>query len=297
MKKLKIILLLLFSFILVSCSNKPGDNNEEEKLNIVTSFFPPYDLAKNVGKEKINLYNLTQTGNAHSFEPSIKDMEYIYNADLLIINGAGFEGWIDKIVESQGDLKILDLSKDFDLITVSDNKEYDPHTWLDPSLYIKMLEKVKDKLIELDEKNKDYYLENYNLYLNKLNELNDEYDSKLSKFSNKSFVTPHIAFNYMVNKYNIKQIGIEGINSVSEPNASRVSEIVEQMKKENIKTVFYEYKNSDKIAKSISNEIDGKVKPISTLEVISKEDIDNGDDYISLMKMNLYNLVDSFEGR
>lgn len=298
MKKKILVLILIFAMVLTACSNK--ENNNDDKLNIVTSFFPPYDLVTKIGGEKVNVKNITATGDAHSFEPSIKDMEDIINSDLLVINGAGFESWIEQVKQSQGDLKILSLSDNLELIQVKDNNGNminDPHTWLSVENPLIMLKTIYEKLIEIDPTNKDYYTQNYEKYSAEFNNLKEEYDDKLSKYSGKSFVAPHAAFNYLVQKYNLDQVGIEGINSVGEPNAARMKEVVEEMKLNDIKTVFYEYGQSDRIAKSIANEIGGDVKPISTLEVITQEDIDNGDDYISLLRMNLDNLVYSFENK
>ena len=305
MKKVILALILVFSIVLTGCAGNNNNKAGEKKLKVVASFFPPYDFAKKIGGDKIELRNLTQTGDAHSYEPNIQDMQDIHNSDLLIINGAGFEGWADQVIESQTDLKVLDLSKGMDLIKVSDanatgknendkNTEYDPHTWMSPSYTIKMLKKIKDKFVELDPKNKKYYEDNYNKYNEEFLKLIKEHDELLAKYKGKSFVAPHAAFNYVTGGV-LNQLAIEGINSVSEPNAARMKEIVEEMKKNNISTVFYEYKKSDKIAKAIANEIGGDVKPISTLEVITQEDVDNGDDYISLMRMNYKNLADSFE--
>ena len=160
-----------------------------------------------------------------------------------------------------------------------------------------MLGNIKDELIEIDSDNKDVYNTNYENVKKDFESFSDEYISKFEKYKGREFIAPHTAFGYLVNELGIEQIGIEGINSVNEPNASRMKEIVDIMKEHNIKTVFYEYGGSDKVANSIAKEIGGNVKAISTLEVISKENRDKGDDYLSLMKMNLDNIIDSFEGR
>lgn len=298
----KIIAILLASLlVLTACGSNSNDitKSEESKLTIVTSFFPVYDLTSKIGGDKIDIINLTKTGNAHSFEPSIKDMENISNSDLLIINGAGFESWSNKITESLGDLKVLDLSQNLELISIDDLDEsmasedlqYDPHTWLSVKNPQIMLKTIYDKLVELDPENKLYYEENYQNSISQFKDLETRYDDNLSKLEGKAFVPPHAAFNYLLEGYNIEQIAIEGINSVSEPNAARMKQVVDIMKENEIDTVFYEYGQSDKVANSIASEIGGKVLPISTLEIITQEDIDEGVDYISLLEMNLENLV------
>lgn len=291
MKKKIYMILLALVLVITGCTSSNNKNNE--KINVVASFFPVYDLVKRVGGDKVEVSNLTQTGDAHSFEPGIKDMENISKSDLLAINGAGFEGWIDQIKSSQPDLKILDLSEGLDLIEVDGHT--DPHTWLSVKNPQLMLEKIKDKLIEIDKKNESYYNENYQKALEEFKIVEKKYDQELSRYKGRAFIAPHAAFNYLLQEYDLEQVGIEGINSVNEPNAARMKEIVDIMKNKNINTVFYEYGQSDKIAQTIAEEVNGKVLPISTLEVITQKDVDNGMDYIKLLEMNLENLVTSFE--
>ncbi|WP_297377375.1 zinc ABC transporter substrate-binding protein [uncultured Helcococcus sp.] len=291
MKKKVYMILLALVLVITGCTS--SNNKDNEKINVVASFFPVYDLIKRVGGDKVEVNNLTQTGDAHSFEPGIKDMENISKSDLLAINGAGFEGWIDQIKSSQPDLQVLDLSEDLDLIEVDGHT--DPHTWLSVKNPQLMLEKIKDKLIELDKKNEAYYNENYQKALEEFKTVEKKYDEELSKYKGRAFIAPHAAFNYLLQEYDLEQVGIEGINSVNEPNAARMKEIVDIMKNKNINTVFYEYGQSDKIAQTVAEEVNGKVLPISTLEVITQKDVDDGMDYIKLLEMNLENLVTSFE--
>lgn len=291
MKKKVYMILLALVLVVTGCTS--NNNKDNEKINVVASFFPVYDLIKRVGGDKVEVNNLTQTGDAHSFEPGIKDMENISKSELLAINGAGFEGWIDQIKSSQPDLQVLDLSEDLDLIEVDGHT--DPHTWLSVKNPQLMLEKIKDKLIELDKKNEAYYNENYQKALEEFKTVEKKYDEELSKYKGRAFIAPHAAFNYLLQEYDLEQVGIEGINSVNEPNAARMKEIVDIMKSKNIDTVFYEYGQSDKIAQTVAKEVNGKVLPISTLEVITQKDVDDGMDYIKLLEMNLENLVTSFE--
>ena len=291
MKKKVYMILLALVLVITGCTS--SNNKDNEKINVVASFFPVYDLVKRVGGDKVEVSNLTQTGDAHSFEPGIKDMENISKSDLLAINGAGFEGWIDQIKSSQPDLQVLDLSEDLDLIEVDGHT--DPHTWLSVKNPQLMLEKIKDKLIELDKKNEAYYNENYQKALEEFKTVEKKYDEELSKYKGRAFIAPHAAFNYLLQEYDLEQVGIEGINSVNEPNAARMKEIVDIMKSKNIDTVFYEYGQSDKIAQTVAEVVNGKVLPISTLEVITQKDVDDGMDYIKLLEMNLENLVTSFE--
>ena len=336
MKKRIIALLLGISMLLVACTNNNGKGKVEQetkesnretsetmpeskgKLKIVTSFFPIYDLAKGIVGDKAEVVNLTKTGSAHAFEPSVQDMEDIVKSDLLIVNGAHFESWIDKIKDEN--LNILTMSDFVDVKKVEDDHDndhdhdhdhdndhdhdhdhdhggVDPHFWTNPANARKMLKAIKDKIVEMDSENKEFYEKNYEELDKKFDELASEYDEALKKYNGKHIVVPHKAFSYIFDPYNIEQIAMAGINSTDDPNTGRIAEIIKEMKENNIKTVFYEYGHSDKVAQTIANEVNGTIKPITTLEVINEEDINKGETLVSLMKMNLDNIVEYFEGK
>ncbi len=160
-----------------------------------------------------------------------------------------------------------------------------------------MAENIYTKLAKIDSKNKDAYEMNYKNLENKLNELEDKYNDAFEKHKGKSIIVPHEAFAYLVRDLGIKQIGLEGINSDSEPTLTKIAEVSKIMKDNNITTVFYDLGKSDKAAQTIAKETGAKVKAISTLEVITDQDIKEGKDLLSLMEMNLQNILDSFEGK
>ena len=120
----KIIAFILSLALLTGCAST-GSNVEEGKLNVVTSFFPAYDLVSRIGGDNVNVTNLTETGDAHTYEPSIKDMEAITKADLLVVNGAGFEPWVENIKTNNPDLKILELSDGIELMPGSHDHDHD----------------------------------------------------------------------------------------------------------------------------------------------------------------------------
>ena len=355
MKKLKVLTLVLALILMFTACAKPANNDIQEdqeqeknkvdnktsqeketnKIKVVASFYPVYDFTKKIGREKIEVINLTQTGSAHGFEPSIEDMKKIVDADLLVINGGGFESWIENVKTNNPNLDIVDMSHDVDLIESNaihgdehdhddhteeahdhdDHAEeahdhdkdddhaghshgkYDPHTWLSLDNAKEMLETIKEKLSEKNPENKGYYQANYDTIKEKIEAIDDKYEDLFEAHKGKSFVVPHKAFGYLAKDYDLEQIGVEGINSDTEPTLTRVGEIVDLMKEHKINTVFYEYGKSDKIAQTIAAELGGNVKPISTLEVIGQGDVDKGNDYLSLMEMNLQNILDSFEGK
>lgn len=360
MKKSKLMAFMLALVLILSAcaggnSNTKGTDGKEkavdkkeevttkkdsgEKIKVVASFYPVADLFKKVGGDKVEVINLTQTGSAHGYEPTVDDMKKIIDSDLLAINGAGFESWVEKVTSANPDLKVVDLSAGVELIEGGghdhdhdheaeeahdheaeedhdheaeeahdhDHEEghdehaghnhgkYDPHIWLSFKNAKVMLENAYNKLVEVDPANKDYYKANFDENSKKLVELDEKYGKIFEQYKGKKFVVPHEAFGYLCKEYGVEQVGIDGINSDTEPNLTKMAEIIDAMKTNDVNTVFYEYGKSDKVAQAIASEINGKVKPISTIEVITDEDVAKGNDYFSLMEMNLNNIIDSFE--
>lgn len=343
MKRKLMMVMLAFVMIFTACANgnskttkndktektskvEKVESNNDKKVKIVASFFPIADLSEKIGGDKVEVKNLVKNGSAHGFEPSVGDMKDIVGADVVIINGAGFESWVEKVKQSNPNLPILDLSEGLDLIKNDGDHDHnhdhddakvekdhdhdhddaehshnhgpnDPHIWMSLDNLEKMSEKIYKKLSEIDSSNEKFYKQNLDKVEKKIDELENKYKNKFEKHKGKSIIVPHEAFAYLVKELEINQIGLEGINSDSEPTITKIAEVSEIMKKKNISTVFYDYGKSDKAAQTIAKETGAKVKPISTLEVITDEEVQKGNDLFNLVEMNLKNILDSFEGK
>lgn len=297
------IIILISVLLLTACSNSSYNKNVvDDKLQVYTSFYAVYDFVEKIGGDKISIYNIVPTGTEpHDWEPSAKDMVNLENADILFYNGANMESWIDKVKSSVSNknLQYVELAKDIKLIKSEhthdqDKKDHeeeiDPHVWLNPQNVKLEMEIIKNQLCELDSQNTDYYTENYNKMVEKLDALNNDYNSSLSGFKNRDIIVAHQAYGYLCSAYNLNQISIEGIAAESEPSPKRMSEITKYILDNNIKYIFYEDLINPKIAQTIANETSTQLLKLSPYEGLSQEQIDNGDDYFSVMYTNLENL-------
>lgn len=284
-------------FTLTACSSKTStDTNQEagsKKLSVYTSFYAMYDFAKKIGGDRIELINLVPSGTEpHEWEPSTKDIVSLEKADVFIYNGAGMESWTEKILSSLENkkLKCIETSKGLKLLDNTDNDEdlkYDPHVWLNPMLAKQQMEAIKNIFVEADPKNKDFYLTNYENNAIKLDELNKEYKDAVSKFTKKDIVVAHQAFGYICNAFGLNQVAIEGLNADSEPSPSKMAEISDFAKKNNVKYIFFEELISPKVAQAIAKEVGAQTAVLNPLEGLEDEDIKAGKEYISVMKDNL----------
>ncbi|MHB1419487.1 MAG: metal ABC transporter substrate-binding protein [Bacillota bacterium] len=279
-------------------ANGPGQG---KKISVYTSFYAMYDFAQKIGGDKIQLTNLIPAGTEpHEWEPSPRDMVNIEKADVLIYNGAGMENWIDQVSGAiqNKQLIILDTSKDLQLLDNPDHHEdlqYDPHVWLNPMLAKKQMEAIKNALVTTNPANKDYYEKNYTDNAKKLDVLDKEYQDAVAQFKNKDIVVAHQAFSYLCEAYGLKQVSIEGLAADSEPTPSRMAEIVNFAKAQDLKYIFFEELVSPKVAEAIATEVGAKTGVLNPLEGLEEKDMKAGKDYFSVMRDNLAVLKKALE--
>lgn len=304
MKKILLVFLSVITMIsAVACSSGNNTDKDNGKINVYTTVFPIYDFTRNIGKDKININYVVPPGvEPHDYEITPKLMKDIQNADLLIKNGLGLDSFADKI-KSENKLQIVDASEGIKPLTYDEEQnhekenheshnhgQYDPHVWLNVDLAMKECENIKNALIKADEKNKDFYEKNYNEYIEKLKKLKSNYDENLKDKKNKSIIVSHGAYGYLCDEYKINQTSITGISPNQEPSLSKISEIANYAKKNNIKYILFDGLVNPNVAKTIADEANIKTTVLYSIDNISKKDFDNNKDYISLMNKNLETL-------
>lgn len=167
----------------------------------------------------------------------------------------------------------------------------DPHVWISPKNAKIEMENIKNALVELDKDNADYYESNYQKYAKMLDELDAKYKESLENLPKKEIVVSHEAYGYLCKDYGLTQIGVKGVNAETEPDAKKMAEIISYIKENNITTIFTEELIDPKVSNIIASETGCQVKVLSPIEGLSQEQVDNNEDYFSIMEENLENLV------
>ena len=286
-----IVIPLSIVAVYVTNSNQQFTTTESSKLQVISSFYSIHEFAQNVGQEKVDVTLLVPIGvEPHDWEPTIKDVQRIQNSDLIIINGLGFENWVDNLDESDYRGVIVDTSNE---ILVKDlNGEYvgdsgDPHIWLNP-VYAKIqVQNIAFAFSNLDPENQQYYQSNAGKYIKQLDSLDSKIQNELSDCSN-DFVAFHDAFSYFANEYNLNQHTIISSNDPhGEATAKTLENVISLARELNIKVIFGEENVDTRTSEIIANEIGGKVLVLSTLEISSDGT------YVSKMTENLNNLKEA----
>lgn len=164
---------------------------------------------------------------------------------------------------------------------------YDPHTWLSIKNAKIEMENIKNKLSEIDPDNASYYQKNFDKYAKMCDDLDKEYSQKTSVLPNRVMVVSHQAFGYLCGDYGLSQVPIKNISNEDEPDAQTMAQIIDYIKKNNIKYICVEEMTSTKIADTIKAETGAQIKVLSPVETLTQEQMDKGEDYFSIMENNL----------
>jgi len=312
-----IILLVVIAGIFMSVKHGGNKQTSKGKITIVTTLFPLYDFAKTIGGDKVEVSLLLPPGvEPHAFEPTPGDITKIGNACVFVFTGEFMEPWAHEILSgiSNSKLIVVDASEGIALIPAAqqhihhheqeDNEHHDreahegmdPHIWLDFDNDKIIIDSITNAICKTDPTNADFYKTNAENYKAKLAELDTAYETQLADCNNKTIVFGgHYAFGYMAKRYNLKYLAAQGLAPDSEPTATDLITLVEQIKKENIRYVFYEELTSPKIAETLANETGTKMLLLNAGHNISKTDLQNNVSFISIMLNNLQHIKTGLE--
>lgn len=289
-----ITIFTLCTLLTTGCNNKTNDievSSNNEKIKIVTSFYPMYILTLNITKDidNVEVSNLTKptTGCLHDYSITTEEMKTLQNSDIFIINGAGIESFIDKVINQTPNLKIIEASQGIELIDDehdhdgSDEHEANSHVWLSITNAMQEVKNIEEKLIEYDPKNKDKYSENANNYVKQLEEQSEKMHSELKNLNNRNIITFHEAFPYFAKEFDLNIVGVVEREAGSQPSAKELQETIETIKKSNVKAIFVEPQYSTKTAEIIAKEtginvytldpiVTGEMKETSYIDIMNK---------------------------
>ena len=267
------------------------ETNDLNKLQAISSFYPLYEFAQQVGQDKVDVQLLVPEGvEPHDWEPTIQDVQQMQKSDLIIVNGFGFENWVESLEEMNYQGIVVDTSKgiiknDHDKNSILLNE--DPHIWLNPILAKTQVQSIADAFSKSDPQNQKFYQKNAQNYMIELDRLDSKIRNDLSMCS-QDFIAFHDAFSYFAYEYDLHQHTIISSNNPhAEPTAKTLENIINTARELDIKIIFTEDTIDPRVSNVIANEISGKTLVLSPLEI-------SGDgNYISRMKENLDNLKEA----
>lgn len=307
--------LLALSLLLIAsgCGSNSGIKLEENKLNVITTFYPLYDFSTKIGGERANVINLVPAGvDSHDWAPKPQDVKQISSADVFIYNGGGFEGWVDEFLEgldADAKLVVVEGIHEVDLISANEEAEaegehgheeetghshshgdIDPHAWLSPQQSIPIAESILEGFVQADPENEAVYTANFESLKQKLLDLDAAYKQALEAAPRKEIVVSHEAYAYLARDYGLEQVGVMGLTPEAEPTAQDMKRIAEFVKEHDVKYILFEELASPKLAKTLADDLGIETLVFNPVEGLTEQQADDGEDYFSIMAKNLESL-------
>lgn len=291
-----LLITLSFSFILAGCSNGTANITEKTQTTIVTSFYPMYIFTQNLVKDipGVKVENMTepQQGCLHDYQMVPADLKTLEKADIFVINGAGMEAFMDKVIKQRPALKIIEASKDMKLLKDA-NGEDNAHVWVGISDAIQEVKNISEGLAKSDTKNAEAYRKNASNYVKQLEAQREKMHKELDGFKNKNVITFHEAFPYFAKEFELNIVSVVEREPGTEPSAGELAALIDKIKSSKVKILFAEPQYSAKAAESIAKQTGAKVYLLDP--VVTGEKNAPADSYIKTMDENLKVLVKAFK--
>lgn len=288
---------------------------QSEQLQVMTTFLPMYLFTKAVAGDAANVKILIPPGSeVHEYQSKPGDVQAIANADILIQNGLGLEEFLESTIASAQNAKLVVVEASAGIEAIADDavahtedthadhgheqKESsgasaekhihaagNPHVWLDPVLAQQQVNNIRDALIKADPTNQATYQANAATYIQQLQDLNQQFQQRLQKYPNCTFVAFHDAYPYLARRYQIQQVAVVAL---PEDNLSPadVQKAVAAAKQYKVKALVGEPGTDNKLLQSLSNDLGLTLQPLDPLESGPLEP----QYYFTAMKANLQTL-------
>lgn len=278
MKTKNLIFLFLILLFIFSCSQK----QKGSKIKIYTTLYPFKQFSRWLIPDAQTEVLIPEGADPHHFEPSLKDIQKLYRADMIIYTGdTDIDRWIDRVKNEiiEREIKVLRLQDYIPLKKYSSGKEFDPHIWLDPLSVIEILKVIKTALQEISPDKRQIYEKNFLNYESKLRELDRAYKQTLSSCKKRDVIITHEFLNYTGQRYGFSCHFIVH-EPDEEPSIKKIKELKNFMKKNSIRYIVSE-PEGEKIARVLSEETGAKILQFNTFNKNSDRD------YLETMQENL----------
>lgn len=168
--------------------------------------------------------------------------------------------------------------------------EGDPHVWLDPIRSIQVAENIKNSLVELLPEASEHFESNFLTLKGQLEGLDLRFKEMVQEVSNNTIVVSHAGYGYWTERYGIQQVGISGISPTNEPSIRQIKSVIEFVEHHNIGYIMFEQNIPTSIAETVRSQVGAEALWLHNLEALVQEDVNNNEDYFSLMERNIETL-------
>lgn len=289
--KIKIIALIAIfiviaaGIVIANINKTQKSKDRKENYKILTSFYPIYIMTLNItnGANNVEVENMAENLNGciHDYTLTTADLKKLENCDVFIENGAGLEEFTDEIISKYSNVKVIDAADLVNDLLVDEEGETNSHIWLSIDIYINETNKIAHELSSIDPANEQVYKKNSDDYIKKLIDLKRRFSEINVKEKKTICLNESLEYLLRDNKMDITMV--ETDHEQASISAKTVKDLIEQMQKENIKTIFIDKDDNKKNAEMLANETGATIYTLNS-EMNGEKDLDA---YIKAMKENL----------
>ena len=322
MKKRIIPLLLILALCLAGCGSGGAVGAENARMRVVTTTYPIYlftsALTRDVDGVVVERLDTGSTSCLHDYTLSVNDMKKLADADVIALNGAGLEDFMDDALATSN-AAVIDCDQGVDLLPAlnshdveedhahdahdhdhedHDHGDIDPHYWMDPRRAVQMMENLADGLSQADPAHAQDYARAAQSCTAQLSgwaeELNDLFDSaRRQEVDFSGLITFHDGFQYFAAAYDLPLLASIEEEAGSEASAKEIVEITDLVKEKGIPVIFTEVNGSDATAQAIRRETGCAVEQLTMIMDGPDDQLEN---YYDALLANAKAVIDGFAG-
>jgi len=287
------ILLLFIS----ACGGSPASTAGTTAPVILTSTTFLADITRNIAGDRATVESLLPIGaDPHSYQPTPQEITRIEHSKLLIINGAGYEHFLEPLLTNAGGAReVIEASAGIKLR--KDAHSVDPHVWLDPNNIIICVENVREALTHFDPDGAAVYKSNAEAYVIQIKNLDSWVREQVDQIApeRKLLITNHEALGYFAERYGFTISGtvIESFSTDASPSAKQIAALIDQIRSSGAPAIFLDASDNSALAEQIAAETG--VRVITDLHLESLTDGAPAATYLDMMKYNVTQIVNALK--
>jgi zinc/manganese transport system substrate-binding protein len=274
-----------------------GPSFAQEKLKVVATFSILGDFVRSVGGDRVELAVLVgPNADAHVYAPTPNDARTLAAAKVVVSNGLGFEGWMDRLIKASGTkATIVVATKDIKPRKAAGSHGHghdaDPHAWQSVANAKAYVANIRDALSAADPAGKTVYEANAAAYAARLDALDGEVKTAIAAIpaDRRRIITTHDAFAYFGAAYGIAFVAPQGVSTEAEVSAKDVARIITQIKRQKIPAVFLENVTDERLLKRIGAESGAKIGGTLYSDALT-DDKGPAPSYIEMIRHNVKQL-------
>jgi len=298
-----------------ACSNQ----NNGSGLSLVATSNIFADWARQVGGDRTQVFDLLSVGaDPHTFQPGARDVTRIAEADLVLSGGLGLEaGWLEDLLDNAAadPSRVVALGEVIEPLSFEEPEheeadeeegheedhehgQLDPHFWFDPLRVKQAVTEIAARLSTIDPDGASAYEANAAAYNRELDSLHAWIGERVALLppEGRRLVTSHNSYQYFADRYGFEIVGtvMKGVTTEREPSAEEMARLVDEIREQDVASVFVETTVSDRLARTVADETG--VQVVRELYTGSLGGRGTGaDTYVRMMRLDVEIMVDALK--